>query len=395
MSRVIDGVFITELEPGDGIRLAVKDLFDTAGIRTTYGSAVFAEHVPDRSAEAVLRLERDGYANVGKTNLHEFAYGVTSQNLHYGTVPNPVAPGRTAGGSSGGSAAALASGLADAALGTDSGGSIRIPAACCAIVGFKPTYGLVPADGVFPLAPSYDHVGPMARDVATCVEMMSALVPGFEPESVESLERVMAGVAWTEHADPLVRERIEKAASLFPRRRGTAFPEPAGTTPVFMREVGDVHRDLYAEYGELYGENLRPKIERCLAVTDSEAEAAAAARVEYGEHALAALDGLDLLLTPTLGFVPPPAVVDEIATRERFVRFTYPFNLLGWPALALPCGTAEDGLPASIQIVGRPGDDALVLAVGSALEAALRPSPAASPSSSSVAGHGEGPRFRS
>src|SRR5258705_452883 len=160
----MDGIFITELEPGDGIRLAVKDLFDTAGVRTTYGSAVFAEHVPTSSAEVVLRLEAAGYASVGKTNLHEFAYGVTSQNLHYGTVPNPVAPGRTSGGSSGGSAAALAADLADAALGTDSGGSIRIPAACCAIAGFKPSYGLVPVDGVFPPAPRYDHALPMARD---------------------------------------------------------------------------------------------------------------------------------------------------------------------------------------------------------------------------------------
>src|SRR6202040_3499969 len=120
-ARRVDGIFITELEHGDGIRLAVKDLFDTAGIRTTYGSAVFAEPVPDRSAEAVMRLEHAGYSVVGKANLHEFAYGTTSQNLHYGTVPNPVAPGRTAGGSSGGSAAAVALGLADAALGTDTG----------------------------------------------------------------------------------------------------------------------------------------------------------------------------------------------------------------------------------------------------------------------------------
>jgi aspartyl-tRNA(Asn)/glutamyl-tRNA(Gln) amidotransferase subunit A len=186
-ARPTDGIFITELEPGYGIRLAVKDLFDTAGVRTTYGSAVFAEHVPERTAEAVLRLEAAGYVSVGKTNLHEFAYGVTSQNLHYGTVPNPRAPGRTSGGSSGGSAAALAAGLADAALGTDSGGSIRIPAACCAIVGFKPTYGLAPVDGVFPLAPSYDHVGPMARDVAACAELMRALVPGLEATVVESL----------------------------------------------------------------------------------------------------------------------------------------------------------------------------------------------------------------
>jgi aspartyl-tRNA(Asn)/glutamyl-tRNA(Gln) amidotransferase subunit A len=366
----VDGIFITELAPDDGIRLAVKDLFDTAGVRTTYGSAVFAEHVPDRTAEAVRRLEAAGYASVGKTNLHEFAYGVTSQNLHYGTVPNPTAPGRTAGGSSGGSAAALAAGLADAALGTDSGGSIRLPAACCAITGFKPSFGLVPIDGVFPLAPSFDHAGPMARDVAGCVGMMRVLAPGLEEREVD-LGVVRVGVAWCEHAEPLVRARVEAAGALFPRSNPIAFPEPIGTTPAFMREIAGVHRELYAEQGELYGENIRPKIELCLAVSEAEASDAAVARVEYEHGALEALDGFDLLLTPTLAFVPPAADVDEIATRGSIVRFTYPFNALGWPALAVPCGPAERGLPASAQLVGRRGDDALVLAAGLALERAL------------------------
>src|SRR5947208_7102958 len=127
-----DGIFLaTPDRPADGIPLAVKDLLDTAGLTTTYGSAIFAEHVPAQSAEAVVRLEAAGYANVGKTNLHEFAYGITSENAHFGTVPNPLAPGRIAGGSSGGSAAALAAGLADAALGNDSGSSFRICAPCC------------------------------------------------------------------------------------------------------------------------------------------------------------------------------------------------------------------------------------------------------------------------
>ena len=166
----------------------------------------------------MLRLEAAGYANVGKTNLHEFAYGTTSENPHYGNVPNPIAPGRIAGGSSGGSAAALAAGLADAALGTDTGGSIRIPAACCGVAGLKPTWGLVPLDGCFPLAPTLDHGGPMARSVAECTAMMPPLVPGFEPRSLESLEEVAVGVAWTEHADPLVRARVEEAAAPVPAR---------------------------------------------------------------------------------------------------------------------------------------------------------------------------------
>jgi aspartyl-tRNA(Asn)/glutamyl-tRNA(Gln) amidotransferase subunit A len=339
----------------------VKDLFDTAGVRTTYGSAVFEDHVPATSAVWVEQLEASGWVNVGKTNLHEFAYGVTSQNLHYGTVPNPAAPGRTAGGSSGGSAAAIVLGLADAALGTDTGGSIRIPAACCGIAGFKPTYGLVPIDGAFPLAPTFDHAGPMARDVAGCIELLGIEVPEA------SLADLSFAVAWADLADPLVRERVLAV-------RGTTvdFPTAEEVGPAFMREVGDVHRELYPENSELYGENIRGKIERCIAVGDAEYDAARRARREHAERAHAALEGYDLLVTPTLGFVAPPAGVVEPEVRAELVRFTFPFNALGWPALALPAGPAENGFPASIQVVGRPGDDALVLAAGLALEAALK-----------------------
>ncbi len=367
----MDGIFITELDVSApaGKRLAVKDLFDTAGVRTTYGSAVFAEHVPSVTATAVALLEAAGYVDVGKANLHEFAYGTTSQNVHYGTVPNPAAPGRVAGGSSGGSAAAIVAGLADVALGTDSGGSIRIPAACCGVTGFKPTYGLVPADGVFPLAPSYDHVGPMAADVAGCIELMKVLVPGFEMPSLE-LDDVVAGLGWIDDADPLLRARVGAAAGhLSPRP--VELPWPDGTTPIFMREVADVHRDLYPEHAELYGENLSPKIERCLEVTEAERDAATVLRQAYGVTMEQTIAPFDLLVTPTLGFVAPRNDVDEIAVRESMIRRTYPFNLLGWPALALPCGPAEDGLPSSIQLVGRPGADGLVLAAGLALEAVL------------------------
>ena len=184
------GIFLaTPAATGEGTRLAVKDLLDTAGLTTTYGSAIFVEHVPAKSAASVLLAEAAGYANVGKTNLHEFAYGVTSENAHFGTVPNPLASGRIAGGSSGGSAAALAAGLAEAALGTDSGGSIRIPAACCGVVGFKPTFDLVSTAGCFPLAPSFDHVGPMARSVTDCAALLEAIAPEFTAEEVELARR--------------------------------------------------------------------------------------------------------------------------------------------------------------------------------------------------------------
>jgi aspartyl-tRNA(Asn)/glutamyl-tRNA(Gln) amidotransferase subunit A len=364
-------IFLARPErPADGIPLAVKDLFDTAGLATTYGSIIFDGHVPDRTAEAVRRLEVGGYANVGKTNLHEFAYGITSQNPWYGSVPNPAAPGRTPGGSSGGSAAALAVGLADAALGTDSGGSIRIPAACCGIVGFKPSHGLVPIDGCFPLAPSFDHAGPMARSVTDCTRMLAALVDGFERRPLERLEEIELGIAWTELADPLVRARVEELAERFPRRRRLELPHAEAIGPVFMREVAEVHGDLFAAQGDRYGDNVRYKVGRAVALGDSEYERAAAERERYRERMAELCAGVDLLLTPTLAFVAPPADSEELALRAAMIRFTFPFNALGWPALALPCGPAELGLPASAQLISPAGDDALVLAAGELLELA-------------------------
>lgn len=319
----------------------MKDLFDTAGVRTTYGSAVFAEHVPAVTAPAVRLLEESGWVNVGKTNLHEFAYGVTSQNLHYGSVPNPRHPEFTPGGSSGGSAAALAAGLADGALGTDTGGSIRIPAACCDVVGFKPSYGFVPIEGVFPLAPSFDHAGPMANDVATCIEMMCALAQ-LDVADV-SLDDVKIARAWSDDAT------IE-------------FPTAENVIHAFMREVADVHRELFEESAELYGENPRNKIERCLAVTDGEYEAAVAARAEHAERAAIAVEGFDLLLAPVLSCPIPAHDCVEIDVRAGVTRYTFPFNALGWPSLAI----------GGIQLVGRAGQDGLVLGAGLALERALK-----------------------
>jgi aspartyl-tRNA(Asn)/glutamyl-tRNA(Gln) amidotransferase subunit A len=373
---VPDGIFLARPEPepdaATGTRLAVKDLFDTASLVTTYGSILFAEHVPGETADAVRLLEAAGYVDVGKTNLHEFAYGTTSENPHFGTVPNPVGPGRVAGGSSGGSAAALAAGLADAALGTDSGGSIRIPAACCGVVGFKPTHGLVPLDGCFPLAPSFDHTGPMARDVAGCAAMMAALAPGLMPAEVE-LADLEVGVAWLELADAKVRASVETVAACFPRRRLLDLPLAYDIGPAFRREVADVHRELFLEHADSYGDNVRTKIERCLEVTDAEYERAASTRERYRERLLEAFADVDLVVTPTLVCVAPVAPTDEIALRDKLTCLTLPFNAAGWPALALPCGPAEDGLPASVQLAAPSGEDALVLGAGAALERALSP----------------------
>jgi aspartyl-tRNA(Asn)/glutamyl-tRNA(Gln) amidotransferase subunit A len=369
-----EGIFLARpehgVEPPTGLRLAVKDLFDTAGLVTTYGSILFADHVPAETAEAVRLLEGAGYVNVGKTNLDEFAYGTTSENPHFGTVPNPHARGRVAGGSSGGSAAALAAGLADAALGSDTGGSIRIPAACCGIVGFKPSHGLVPLGGCFPLAPTFDHAGPMARDVTGCARLMEALVPGFAGDDVE-LGDVEVGVACLELADPLVRARVEAAVELFPCRRLLELPRAEDLGTAFRREVADVHRELFLEHAESYGDNARVKIERCLAVTEAEFERAAAAREHYRRRLLEAAADVDLVLTPTLVCVAPPAPSDELALRDRLTHLTLPFNAVGWPALALPCGPADDGLFASVQLAAPPGADGLVVGAALALERAL------------------------
>jgi aspartyl-tRNA(Asn)/glutamyl-tRNA(Gln) amidotransferase subunit A len=367
------GIFITETPPADGAgpQLAVKDLFDTAGVRTTYGSKVFADHVPETTAPAVVRLEDAGYVSVGKANLHEFAWGITSENPHYGTVPNPRAPGRVAGGSSGGNAAALAAGLVDAALGTDSAGSIRIPSACCGTTGFKPTFGLVPLDGCFPLAPTFDHGGPMASDVAGCERLLAVLVPGFAPAALDSLGDLRAGVAWTERADPLVRERAEAAAALFPAARAVEVPAPDGVYPCFGREAAEVHADLFRERRDAYGENVATKIEWALTIEDAEVDAARAERERYRERVAAVFDRIDVLVTPTVPMVAPPTGIGDLALRGRMIELTLPWNVVGAPALALPCGAAEDGLPASVQLVGRPGQDATVLAAGRLLERAL------------------------
>jgi aspartyl-tRNA(Asn)/glutamyl-tRNA(Gln) amidotransferase subunit A len=365
-------IWITKLAGGPpGRRLAVKDLFDTQGVRTTYGSALFADHVPDRTAAAVATLEGTGWIDAGKANLHEFAYGITSHNPHYGDVPNPRFPGRGAGGSSGGCAAAIAAGEADLGLGTDTGGSIRIPAACCEVTGFKPTFGLVAMDGCFPLAPSFDHGGPLAADVAGCAEAMRTLA-GIEPAAVSSLTDVRVGVAWFEHAGDGVRAAVEAATRLLPHRKELDLPLAHGVLPVFQREITEVHRELFPRNADRYSANVRTKIALAFEVDDAQYGEARAARERYRERFAEAVGQVDVVIAPTLPIPPPPAGVDELDVREQMTRFTFPLNAVGAPALAVPCGRTGDGLPVSVQVFAAAGDDALVLAVGALLEAALR-----------------------
>jgi aspartyl-tRNA(Asn)/glutamyl-tRNA(Gln) amidotransferase subunit A len=364
-------IFITEVDAagGGGPTLAVKDLFDTAGVRTTYGSAIFRDHVPSDTAACVTLLEAAGYVMVGKANLHEFAWGITSENDHYGWVPNPAAPGRVSGGSSGGSGAALAARLVDAALGSDSGGSIRIPAACCGVVGLKVTFGAVPIEGCWPLAPSYDTAGPMARDVAGCERMMEAMAPGYAPASLDALGDLRVGIAWTELADPLVAARVREAAERFPSCRPVELSLAEGVYTGFARELTEVHAELFRDHEDEYGPTVAIKMRNALKITDAEVSVSLRARELYRERVAELMEDLDLIITPTVPMVAPPSGIGDLELRGRMLSLTFPWNAIGAPALALPCGPAEDGLPASVQLLGKPGEDALVLAAGRLLEA--------------------------
>jgi aspartyl-tRNA(Asn)/glutamyl-tRNA(Gln) amidotransferase subunit A len=230
----------------------------------------------------------------------------------------------------------------------------------------------VPIDGCWPLAPSYDTAGPMARDVAGCERMMEALAPGYAPVSIESLGDLRVGVAWTDVAEPLVRARVEEAAAWFPHRRPVDLPMPDGVYTGFAREVVEVHADLFRDHEDLYGPTVAFKMRNSLKITDAEVSEALRARQRYRDRVAELMGDVDLILTPTVPMVAPPSGIGDLELRGRMLSLTFPWNAIGAPALALPCGVAEDGLPASVQILGKPGDDALVLAAGRLLESALR-----------------------
>jgi aspartyl-tRNA(Asn)/glutamyl-tRNA(Gln) amidotransferase subunit A len=375
--------FLTVIETrAEGISLAVKDLFDTAGIETTYGSQIYRGHVPKRSAEAVQRLEAAGYVVVGKTNLDEFAYGVTSENPHFGAVRNPLDPERSAGGSSGGSGAALAAGMCDVALGTDTGGSIRIPAACCGVVGFKPTYGAVSMHGIFPLSPSFDHAGPMARTAGECADAFAALA-GRPVDRELDLASLRIGVAesYFDPCAPGVEGAVRGALELVPDAKALDFPPPDefDNTPMFFAECSAVHRKTFPSRASEYGEDAAGRLRRGLQIKAVDYLACREERSGYRAACLRALEGFDLLVTPTMPIVAPWLRAANVelgglswTTRDLVSRNTRPFNSLGWPVVAVPCAPAEDGLPASLSLAGRPGEDALVLGAAMALEKRLR-----------------------
>jgi Asp-tRNA(Asn)/Glu-tRNA(Gln) amidotransferase A subunit family amidase len=348
-----------------GVPVLIKDLIDTAGVRTTYASSIYADHVPQRSAPAVIALEAEGAIVVGKANADEFAWGVCGQNTFYGDTVNPIAPDRVAGGSSSGNAAALAAGMVPLALGTDTGGSIRLPAAACGIVGLKPAYGAVPTQGVFPLAASFDTVGPMARTVADCALAHAVLTATEVPEP--ALRGLRVGVL-TAYPDlgPADTEaaRDERALAFADRLRALGaqvdeltLPVPESDTwAVFYAETAAAHRATFPSRREEYGPLIRAKLDHAITVTA--AQELEGRRALDAWRALAAREPeVDLVLAPTLGYDElPPAGVDELGVRLPFSAYTRAFSYLGWPAIAI----------GALQLAGR--DAAAVIGAALALE---------------------------
>jgi Asp-tRNA(Asn)/Glu-tRNA(Gln) amidotransferase A subunit family amidase len=325
--------------PLAGRTLLVKDLIDTAGLRTTYGSRIYAEHVPATSAPVVDRLVAAGAVVIGKANLDEFAWGVMGQNPWYGTVRNPLRPGRTAGGSSAGNAAALAAGLVDLGLGTDTGCSIRLPSACCDTVGLKSQWGRIPTTGVRPLVPSLDTVGPMARSVADVAVMWSALTGAAVPEPRLSgltvgLVRIapVVGDEQTVEDNPAAEAYAEDLQRLGARVVEARIPDPAANLwPVFSAEGLTSHQATFPSRADEYGDNCRGKLEAAQSVDPDALHTAYRAMTEWRHYQ----PDVDLYVTPAFGVELPPDDGNEMELRATLPAFLRPINFLGWAGLAI------------------------------------------------------------
>jgi Asp-tRNA(Asn)/Glu-tRNA(Gln) amidotransferase A subunit family amidase len=367
-------VSLTDEPVEDGRVLAVKDLLDVRGTVTTGGSIVPDAVPAERDAEAVARLRAAGWSVVGKTNLHEWGLGPTSGNPHYGAVRNPADPERIAGGSSGGSAAAVAAGLCDLALGTDTGGSIRIPSSLCGTTGIRPTYGTVSVDGVAALGHSFDTVGPMARDVQTVADALRVLgVDGAGEVDVPDPDAVRLGVplGWVQDVDEETAHTwaaVSRGVPLVTAPARDAFTEP-GLTILYVEAAAN-HAEQLALRPDTLGADVRELMRHGASLTAVDYVRAQRARAGLRAGLDAALEGLDALLLPATACVAPLVDADPIEVRYRLTCFTRPFGVTGHPVVALP-GPAP-GLPVGLQLVGHRGQDARLLAVAASLEAAWR-----------------------
>jgi aspartyl-tRNA(Asn)/glutamyl-tRNA(Gln) amidotransferase subunit A len=379
-----------------GIPIAVKDLFDTAGVRTTIGSRFFANNFPQQDAFVVEKLKQAGAAIIGKTNTHEIALGITGNNPHYGTARNPWDPTRIPGGSSSGSAIAVATGMALGAFGTDTGGSIRIPASLCGIVGFKPTFGRVSLRGVFPLSWNLDHVGPLTKSVkdAALLLQIIAVYDPLDPASVKMLtgdylshlkddlkeRKIALGVGeFIETSDPEVIKAVRVAARVFEslgcrvQEVDVSWLQEAALANKLMTQSDGaaVHRDRMKEHPEMFGEDIRRRLEDGANTPLSDYILARRTQTEVRKKFEQFFESYDFLLTPTTPIAAPTIEGhDAVEQAGRLTRFTAPFNLAGLPALSLPCGFTKEGLPVGLQIVSRAWGEFKVLNAGHAYEQA-------------------------
>jgi aspartyl-tRNA(Asn)/glutamyl-tRNA(Gln) amidotransferase subunit A len=377
--------------PLHGIPYSLKDLVDVAGVVTTAGSRVLDDRVPTTDAVIVTRLREAGAICLGRTNLHEFAMGTTSEDSAFGPVHHPVDPSRSAGGSSGGSAAAVATGMGLASIGTDTGGSVRIPAAVCGMVGLKPTYGEIPTDGVVPLSTSLDHVGPIARTVQDCAWMF-AILAAVAPRTIElrdprALTLVRPGGYFDALVETPVRHAVDRAIARLQAAGVVVKPGTiAGTDaitkaylPLVVAEAADWHAPYLETRADRYTPPVLDRIR--LGKTTLAVDYLAARRMQgvLAGYVDAALAGADALVLPAVPIVAPPLGATDVRLdpssdttlpiRSAMLRLTQLFNLTGHPAISIP--VPVDGLPVGLQIVGRRGRTTDLLAVAAACERAL------------------------
>ena len=370
--------------PLHGIPIAHKDLMWTKGIRTTSGSKLFADFVPDRDAAVVEKLAEAGAVMVGKAGLHELAYGITSDNPHFGTIRNPRNSEHSPGGSSGGSAVAVATGMAFVATGTDTGGSIRVPASFCGVVGLKPTYGLIDRSGVQPLGLSLDHVGPMARtvdDVRLALDAMAE--PGERKPAPDSVREIRVGLPENFYFDIVapevkaaVHESARRAETLGARVIPVRVPDiealnTAGLV-ILLSEAAAVHQGQMHRRGD-FGKDVLALLEQGSLIPAVDYVNAQRQRRQILRECHKLFREIDCLFTPSTPITAPRIGQTEITldgaqydTRMLTTRFARGINVLGFPGLSIPCGSSAEGLPVGLQMIARPFEENVLLMLGEA-----------------------------
>ncbi|MBA4748179.1 MAG: amidase [Sphingopyxis sp.] len=355
---------------GEGLfQIAVKDCIDIAGLPTVAGSAALADAAAaERNADVVSALLKAGCTIIGKTNMHELAYGVTGINAWTGTAVNPLFPDLVPGGSSSGSAVAVAEGLVDFAIGTDTGGSIRTPAACCGVFGLKPTFGQISREGASPRESSLDCIGPFARSKAMIETAMAMMVPDYVPRGFGGLRHV---VVRPEGVDPLVLDAFDAAIAPFSADAPQAVLPGIGDA--YAANIAIIAAETYAAFGHLLpsgllGEDVAARLAAAASVDAARLAEAEAVRSRFTAAVDALLETNDVIVMPTMPCFPIPlAEATSPAEALRMTALVRPFNLSGHPALTVPVLSAQ-GLPVGIQVIGRRGEDEAVCAFGRLVE---------------------------